>query len=151
MKVSLLPWVCVLASCALLVGCGGPADAAELELAHTSGAPAESESVEPRAIEAAPSAIVAECANACGEQPPCGEICISMNGSSCRLALTANDLTRSPRGVRFDCLELERGPNGYDYDELGHVTLTGDTCEAAKSGGPHRLAVILGCAPPPAP
>jgi hypothetical protein len=68
-------------------------------------------------------------------------------GSSCQLVPTVNDLTRPPRSVRFDCSPIQLGPNGYDFDKLGHITLMGSTCEALQTGGPHRVALILACPP----
>jgi hypothetical protein len=63
------------------------------------------------------------------------------------LGPTASDLTLSPRSVRFDCKQLALGPNGYDYDALGHITLMGDTCDALHEDGPHRVTLVLACEP----
>jgi hypothetical protein len=91
-----------------------------------------------------------DCPDPCAEPTSCGQICITLKGpgSSCQLVPTANDLTRPPRSVRFNCTQIPRGPNGYDIDAQGHIALMGDTCEALGKGGPHRVALILGCPPP---
>jgi len=91
----------------------------------------------------------ADCPDLEDEQIRCGQISLSLKGagSSCQLTPTLNDLTRPPREVRFDCDALQRGPNGYDYDALGHITLMGDMCAALQKDGPHRVTLILGCPP----
>jgi hypothetical protein len=90
-----------------------------------------------------------ECPDPCAEQTSCGQICLTLKGigSSCQLVPTVNDLTRPPRSVHFDCGQLERGPNGYDFDALGHITLMGDTCEALTKSGPHHVTLNLSCPP----
>jgi hypothetical protein len=149
MKVSLVLCVCLTVMSTQLAGCGAPAEANELDAARTNGA---QENVPPSASASAePSASVTpvDCPDLTPEDISCGQIGITLKGlgSSCQLAPTANDLTRPPRSVRFDCGELEQGPNGYDYDELGHITLMGDTCGALQKGGAHRVTLILSCPP----
>ena len=99
--------------------------------------------------EAAAGAPPADCADHDGDPSGCGQISFKLKGlgSSCQLLPTASDLTRTPRSVRFDCKPIVRGPNGYDYDALGHITLTGETCEALHTGGPHRVTLVLACGP----
>jgi hypothetical protein len=149
MKVSLVLCVCLTVMSTHLAGCGAPAEATELDVARTNGAQenvplSASASAEPSA-----SAPPVDCPDLTQEDISCGQIGITLKGlgSSCQLAPTANDLTRPPRSVRFDCGELEHGPNGYDYDELGHITLMGDTCAALQKGGAHRVTLILSCPP----
>jgi hypothetical protein len=79
----------------------------------------------------------------------CGQISIKLKGrgSSCQLLPKVSDLTLPPRTVRFDCNPLVWGPNGYDYDATGHITLTGDTCQALQAGGAHLVTLSLACGP----
>ena len=151
MKVSLPLCVCVFALCTPLAGCGDQPDRSESEPARTSGAPESTDLLpaESAADQANESAAQAECPDPCAEQNQCGQICITLKGagSSCQLIPTVNDLSRPPRSVWFDCSQLQFGGNGYDFDRLGHITLTGDTCEALTQDGPHRVALILGCPP----
>jgi hypothetical protein len=167
-KVSLALWVFSLAACALQTGCIAPTDASEASAAQTNGSPETAEfhanetnpgevllrdvsliGEKSGRVEATPGATDPGCSDPCGEQAVCGHICITLKGpgSSCQLVPTANDLTRSPRSVLFDCKPIEHGPNGYDFDALGHVTLRGDTCEALNTDGPHHVSLILGCPP----
>jgi hypothetical protein len=170
-KVSLLRCVCFIAICTQLAGCGEQDTSAELDVARASGAPFESggaagatptkggegalgsgatrDDAEAEGDDAKEGEAAASCPDPCIERTPCGQICLTMKGpgSSCQLVPTANDLTRPPRSVQFNCDELQRGPNGYDFDALGHITLTGSTCEALHRGGPHRVALLLSCPP----
>lgn len=163
MKVSPLHCVCLFAICAQLGACGDATDPSELHLAQTNGAygssPAASSSAPHRDVsqpsdsesdDEGESASVDECPDACVEKSSCGQICIRLKGrgSSCQLVPTANDLTRPPRSVHFDCNEISRGPDGYDFDSLGHITLMGKTCSALQKGGPRRITLTLGCPPP---
>ena len=77
----------------------------------------------------------------------CGQLSISINhpNASCQLAPTMNDLVQLPRSVLVDCVELARGPNGYDFDALGHITIMGDACEALMVSAPHRVDLLLDC------
>ncbi|HYP76381.1 MAG TPA: hypothetical protein VER12_10510 [Polyangiaceae bacterium] len=155
MKVSLILCACLAVTCTQLAGCGAPAEqSSEPEPAQTNGAwehgvlsAAGSAATDDSSgsLEEAPS----ECLDGCLEQARCGQICLTMRGagSSCQLVPTANDLTRPPRSVHFDCGQIARGPDGYDFDALGHITLMGDTCRALHEGGPHRVALILSCPP----
>ena len=174
MKGSLLLCACLVAICTQ-GGCGGPADSSQLTPAEASGAhetvqwsesagasgatasdpgaasleKSERDEAQSESAEASDSATRADCPDPCAEQTGCGQICITMKGpgSSCQLQPTANDLTRPPRSVQFDCSPIPRGPNGYDFGEQGHITLMGDTCAALSTGGPHRIALILACPP----
>lgn len=156
MKVALLPCVCLLATFTHLMGCGGEPGASEPESARTNGGTEEDGLVASGgASDVAPEntggALFghSECTDPCAEQTSCGQICLTLKGagSSCQLTPTVNDLTRPPRKVRFNCTELPHGPNGYDFDKLGHITLMGDTCKALHQGGPHHVALILSCPP----
>jgi hypothetical protein len=167
MKVSLLRCVCLALIGTQLAGCGDQADSVELDptpiaerkVSHPTPSEldgttdeesaGDGEDNEQDGAEAAEPATPSDCPDV--EDPPsgCGQISIKLKGlgSSCRLMPTASDLTRSPRSVRFDCTRIERGPNGYDYDALGHITLMGETCQALQTGGPHRVTLSLGCGP----
>jgi hypothetical protein len=156
-KVSLRLCVYLLATCIHLVGCGDPASSAR-DNAQTNSAPENGLLASGGGSAATPAAAGndklerstrTECPDPCAEQTSCGQICLTLKGagSNCQLVPTLNDLTRPPRSVHFDCSQLELGPNGYDFDALGHITLTGDTCEALQRGGPHRVALVLGCPP----
>ncbi|HET7545821.1 MAG TPA: hypothetical protein VFK05_38400 [Polyangiaceae bacterium] len=160
-KVLPLHCACLLAICTQLVACGG-ADPLEPNPPPTSAAPktafsdsADDDSSAAKAhsadadADATDGATHADCLDLEQEPISCGQISLTLKGagSSCQLTPTANDLTRPPRDVRFDCNAIQRGPNGYDYDSLGHITLTGDTCAALQKGGPHRVTLILGCPP----
>jgi hypothetical protein len=162
-KVSLPLCVCLAAVCAQLLGCGSAADISEQRLAQTNGAedndsvsavaPTASDTMLGDAPESAAAGSADDesgCADACTQPSNCGQICLTLKGkgSSCQLVPTANDLTRPPRAVRFDCAEIPRGPNGYDFDALGHITLMGDTCAALTKGGPHHVTLTLSCPPP---
>ena|SRR6187431_2021786 len=167
--------MCLAATCTQLVGCGDPGDSSRAAPAATSGAPENDEwsesggasgtpadtegaslaqapargDAQTEGSESRPSATHAECPDPCAEKTSCGQICLTMKGpgSSCQLLPTANDLTRPPRSVLFDCNPIPRSANGYDFGEQGHITLMGDTCEALHKGGPHRIALILACPP----
>ncbi len=161
MKVSLLRCVCVAVALAL-TGCGDqpestdaeqpppdvePGRAAPIESAGAAGADARDDDYDD--AETAESQTFPECPELDQQPASCGQISIKLKGrgSSCQLGPTASDLTRSPRSVRFDCEPLVRGPDGYDYDELGHITLMGETCDQLQRGGPHRVTLVLGCEP----
>ena len=151
MKVSLLLCVCMALTGTQIAGCGAPVEPSESDVAVTNGAQenvplSASASANPESNE---TATPVDCPDLTPEQIKCGQIGISLkgHGSSCQLAPTANDLTRPPRSVRFDCHELEHGPNGYDYDALGHITLMGSTCDALQKGGGHRVTLLLSCPP----
>lgn len=157
MKVSVILCVWVAAFCTQLLGCSDAANLPEPEPARTSGT-AENNwafagggesgagSAGSLGAEATESGTDDECSV---PNANCGQISLTLKGvgSNCHLLPTVNDLTRPPRSVRFDCSQLERGPNGYDFDELGHITLMGDTCDALTSSGPHRVTLILSCPP----
>ena len=154
MKVRLPLCMCLVATCTQLMGCGAPADGAEPSPGITSNAPenglfAPSASGAESGIDATESVTHTECPDLGAEQMRCGQIALTMKGvgSSCQLVPTVNDLTRPPRSVRFDCGEIPRGPDGYDFDTLGHITLMGDTCAALQKDGPHRVTLNLSCAP----
>jgi len=153
-KVSVILCVWVAAFSTQLLGCGDAANRSEPEPARTSGT-AENNwafasngdgGATSQDAEAADSGIGDECSVA---NANCGQISLTLKGvgSNCHLVPTVNDLTRPPRSVRFDCRPLELGPNGYDFDELGHITLMGDTCAALAKSGPHRVTLVLGCPP----
>ena len=146
-KASLPLCVCLLATCTLVAACGGPADTNEAAPAHTNGAP-ELEDAAPSAARAE-NAEATESADPCAEQDSCGQISLTLKGrgSSCQLLPTVNDLTRPPVAVRFDCSQLTRGPDGYDFDALGHITLMGETCAALQKSGPHQVTLVLSCQP----
>lgn len=155
MKVSLLLCACLLTTATQVAGCGDQAGTSEPELRTADGAtdladvvaaPAAARAAAPEPEE---SATHNDCPDSCAEQTGCGQICLTLKGlgSSCQLTPTVNDLTRPPRSVQFDCSTLQHGPNGYDFDALGHITLMGDTCQALQQGGPHRVTLILGCPP----
>lgn len=149
MKVLNLPCVCMTVTAAL-VGCAVPvAGSEEADAARTHGAQEDVPSSADRGRAEASETVTADCPDLTPDQISCGQIGISLKGlgSSCQLVPTANDLTRPPRSVRFDCGELQLGPNGYDYDALGHLTLTGNTCDALQKGGAHRVTLILACPP----
>jgi len=164
-KVLLPPCACLLALATQLAGCGDGADpltmpSAPLNSSFESASPAESEGAAGTANHSGVSDAEAEGTEAKGKTEPdcadldddeirCGQISLTLKGagSSCQLTPTLNDLTLLPHSVRFDCQPLERGPNGYDFDELGHITLTGDTCDALQKSGPHRVTLILACTP----
>lgn len=162
MKVSLLLCVCLTAMSTQLLACGSAADLSEPPLAQTNAydddaissvPPTASDTTIGAALPAAPDGAgndADECAKECEHATSCGQICLTLKGrgSSCQLLPTVNDLTRPPRAVRFDCTEIARGPNGYDFDALGHITLMGDTCAALTKGGPHRVSLVLSCPPP---
>jgi hypothetical protein len=154
--------VCLTVTCTQLAACGSGSESAAWDEgggasgaapANSGGAWGEDVSAASSAgvedVEATDSAPHGECADPCAEQTSCGQICLTMKGagSSCQLVPTANDLTRPPRSVHFDCRQLPRGPNGWDVDAQGHIALMGDTCKALNKGGPHRVALILGCTP----
>lgn len=165
MKVSLLRCMCLAVACTQLLGCGDRADSlvgesapaadadGDREPSGAAGARAESFAREvgdderDRAV--GERAIALDCPELDDEVAACGQISIKLkgSGSSCRLGPTASDLTRPPSSVRFDCSQLRRGPDGYDFDELGHITLMGDTCDALQTGGPHRVTLVLACGP----
>jgi hypothetical protein len=155
--------VYLLAICTHVGACGDATDPAESHLAQTNGAywtsPAPTASAPRRGVsqpadfrsdDANENEQTGECPAACVEKSSCGQICIELkgHGSSCQLVPTANDLTRPPRSVHFDCDEISLGPDGYDFDSLGHLTLMGNTCSALHSGGPRRITLTLGCPPP---
>jgi hypothetical protein len=166
-KVSLLQCAYLFAFCTPILGCGDGAEpltpATPLNSPYESAIPAQDESAaggsanrgggaddtETENAAGAKGEAQPDCADLDAEDIRCGQISLTMKGagSSCQLVPTLNDLTLPPRSVRFDCQPLERGPNGYDFDELGHVTLTGDTCAALHESGPHRLTLILACTP----
>jgi hypothetical protein len=136
------------------MGCGDQSNASEQDVWHTNGAQEFDAVSESRAMPENPGDEAlgeahTDCSDGCAAQTDCGQICLSMKGvgSSCQLLPTVNDLTRPPRSVRFDCSPLQRGPNGYDFDALGHIVLTGRTCEALHTGGPHHVELILTCPP----
>ena len=154
MKVSCLLCVCLAACCTQLAACGDPANLSESDSAHTTGT-AENNwafagdrdgGAGSAGAESSDSETDGECSV---PNASCGQLSLTLKGvgSNCHLLPTVNDLTRPPRGVRFDCSQLERGPNGYDFDELGHITLMGDTCAALTRSGPHRVTLILSCPP----
>ena len=154
MKASLLLCACSFAIGTQLLGCGDQPGLTEADVEHTSGAPESAAGAEPRAepaesAKAAGSAAGADCAELSPERNRCGQISLTMKGvgSSCQLLPTANDLTRPPRSIWLDCSEIARGPNGYDFDPLGHITLLGRTCEALTEDGPHRVTLLLSCPP----
>jgi hypothetical protein len=162
MKVSLLGCMCWALVSTQLAGCGDPQDSSAEDLAASGetpkpngfgGAPAEEL---PRATDAdelgraeAERETLTECPELDDPPPSCGQISIKLagRGSSCQLAPTASDLSRPPRSVRFDCKQIGRGPDGYDFDSIGHVTLMGDTCQALHTEGPHRVTLVLTCEP----
>jgi len=148
--------VCLFAICIPLGACGDAAGASEVPLAETNGTfeGAGSGGSEVTLGSALPSDEPSnnedgECADPCDEETSCGQICLTLKGrgSSCQLVPTVNDLTLPPRSVRFDCNQLQRGPDGYDFDALGHITLMGDTCDALQKSGPHRVTLTLACTP----
>jgi len=116
--------------------------------AHTNSAPELEDTAVPSAARAE-NAEASESADPCAEQDSCGQLSLTLKGrgSSCQLLPTVNDLTRPPVAVRFDCSPLTRGPDGYDFDALGHITLMGDTCAALQKSGPHRVTLVLSCQP----
>jgi hypothetical protein len=155
-KVSPLHCVCLLAIAAQLTACGDAADAGEAQLGQTNGAPesdgngtASPASDAPLGNVSQPDDDAGECPDPCAEPSECGQICLTLKGvgSRCQLVPTANDLTRPPRSVHFDCKPIPRGPDGYDFDALGHITLMGNTCAALQKSGPHRVTLTLGCPP----
>ena len=153
MKVSLLLCVCWALVCTQLAGCGDQANSVESDPAVAVAAGGEAAHPTPSdsagAAAAAESPAGADCPELSEQPTSCGQISIQLKGpdASCHLLPTANDLTRSPHSVSFDCTELVRGPNGYEYDALEHLTLMGDTCEALQAGGPHRVTLIPACGP----
>lgn len=154
MKVRLLLCVCFAGACTQLAGCSDPANLSESESARTTTGTAENNSSFASgdggaASEGAP-ATESETDGECSvPNANCGQISLTLKGvgSNCHLLPTVNDLTRPPRSVRFDCRQLERGPNGYDFDQLGHITLMGDACAALTKSGPHRVTLVLSCPP----
>jgi len=56
-----------------------------------------------------------------------------------------NDLVEPPSSVLVDCVELTRGSDGYDFDALGHITLTGEACRFLSASAPHRVDLKLSC------
>jgi hypothetical protein len=143
-----------------LAACGDALDSAEPNLAQTNGAYEDEGGGEgddtappsndtPLGNASRQGDDAGECPDACVEPSECGQICLKLKGvgSSCRLVPTANDLTRPPRSVHFDCNPIPRGPDGYDFDTLGHITLMGNTCAALQKSGPHRVTLNLGCPP----
>jgi len=153
MKVSLLRCVCWALLGTQLAGCGGAGESLEIEPTvavddgtsqptpkDAGGAAAAGDEPGDESEESAEP----ECAELEQQPAGCGQLSFRP-GSSCQLVPTANDLTRSPRGVRFDCTRLVRGPNGYDFDASGHLALTGDTCAALQTGGSHRVTLLLAC------
>ncbi|HYQ00311.1 MAG TPA: hypothetical protein VER96_16660 [Polyangiaceae bacterium] len=158
MKVSPLHCVYLFAICTQLGACGSAVDTSdEHHLGQTDGTyqsdvnSALPASDTPLGDVAQPSADAGECSDPCAEHTECGQICLTLKGagSSCQLVPTANDLTRPPRSVRFDCDTIPQGADGYDFDSLGHITLTGSVCTALQKGGPHRVTLTLACPPPP--
>ena len=148
-KVSPLHCACLFVICAQLVACGDAAEPLAPPTSAMSGGPTAPEDAKAETPEAAEVGAQPDCADLSQEQIRCGQLSLDMKGagSSCQLTPTANDLTRPPRSVLFDCQPLERGSNGYDFDALGHITLMGDTCEALQKSGPHRVTLLLGCPP----
>ena len=161
-KVSPLHCVCLFAICIQVGGCGDATGSSEAPTAESNGtfesagsggsdvtlgssipSDANAESDDPSESAAG------ECPDPCAEQSSCGQICLTLKGrgSSCQLVPTVNDLTLPPRSVRFDCSKLQRGPDGYDFDALGHITLMGETCDALHESGPHRVTLTLACPP----
>lgn len=91
--------------------------------------------------------VIPGCTDPCSAPSSCGQLCISIShpNASCQLAPTMNDLVQLPHSVLVDCVELTRGPNGYDFDNLGHITIMGDACEAMMGSAPHRVDLLLDC------
>lgn len=156
MKVSLLHCACLIVISTQLAACGDAADIGEANLAQTNGAyetggqgATSPASATPLGNVSRPSDDAGQCADPCAERSKCGQICLTLKGvgSSCQLVPTMNDLTRPPRSVLFDCKPIPRGPDGYDFDALGHITLMGNTCAALQQSGPHRVALMLSCPP----
>ena len=155
-KVSLLHCACLFAISTQLAACGDAVDTSEANFAQTNGAydnndpgAASPSSGAPLDDLTQPGDGSGQCADPCAERTECGRICLTLKGvgSSCQLAPTMNDLTRAPRSVQFDCNTISRGPDGYDFDALGHITLMGNTCAALQKSGPHRVTLTLGCPP----
>jgi hypothetical protein len=91
--------------------------------------------------------VISDCSDRRSAPSGCGQLSISIShpNASCQLAPTMNDLVQLPRSVLVDCVELARGPNGYDFDALGHITILGDACEAMMASAPHRVDLLLDC------
>jgi hypothetical protein len=154
MKVQLLLCVCMALVGTQLAGCGDQADSLELEPVAAPENDAEYPAPDAKndrhdGADTDEPAAPSDCPELDEAPASCGQISIKLKGlgSSCQLMPTASDLSRYPRSVRFDCTPLVRGPNGYDYDATGHLTLMGDTCEALQQGGPHRVTLLLTCEP----
>ena len=71
----------------------------------------------------------------------CIDIEATAPADTCVISPTASRV----EGVRFDCVSLDQGPNGYDLDSQSQLVLTGDACDALQASAPHRIEVVLGC------
>jgi len=140
-----------------LAACSDAIESAEPNLAQTNGTYDNGDPATASPASGAPLGNLSQqgdgsgqCPDPCAEQTECGQICLKLKGvgSSCQLVPTMNDLTRPPRSVHFDCNAIPYGPDGYDFDALGHITLMGNTCAALQNSGPHRVTLTLACPPP---